>query len=103
MIASKVFISDHNHGSYNGSIHSDPNIPPDQRKLYGGAETIERNVWIGEFVSIMPGVSIGDGCIIGSTSVVTTNIPKYSIAVCVPAKVIKNYDFVFKQWVNKML
>lgn len=49
--------------------------------------TIGDDVWIGRRVIIMPGVTIGDGCVIGAGAVVTKDIPPYSIAVGVPAKV----------------
>lgn len=52
--------------------------------------TIGNDVWIGSRVTIMPGVTIGDGCIIGAGAVVTKDIPPYSVAVGVPAKVIRN-------------
>ena len=51
---------------------------------------IGNDVWIGDRVIIMPGVLIGDGCIIGAGAVVTRDIPPYSIAVGVPAKIIKS-------------
>ena len=47
------------------------------------------DVWIGRRVSIMPGVTIGKGCIIGTGAVVTKSVPDYSVAVGVPARVIK--------------
>lgn len=47
------------------------------------------DVWIGRRVVIMPGVKLGNGCIIGAGAVVTKNIPDYSVAVGVPAKVVK--------------
>lgn len=50
---------------------------------------IEADCWIGSRVTIMEGVTIGRGSIIGAASVVTKSIPPYSIAVGVPAKVIK--------------
>lgn len=50
---------------------------------------IGNDVWIGRRVIILPGVVIGDGCIIGAGAVVAKNIPPYSIAGGVPAKVIK--------------
>ena len=50
---------------------------------------IGNNVWIGRNVCIMPGVTIGDGAVIGANAVVTHDIPAYSVAVGVPAKVIK--------------
>lgn len=47
------------------------------------------DVWLGANSIILPGVSIGRGCVVGAGSVVTKNIPEYSIAVGNPAKVIK--------------
>ena len=51
---------------------------------------IEDDVWIGRRVIIMPGVHIGKGCIIGAGAVVTKDIPPYSVAVGVPARVVKS-------------
>ena len=51
--------------------------------------TIGDDVWIGRRAMIMPGVTIGRGCIIGAGAVVTKDIPDYSIAAGVPAKVVK--------------
>jgi acetyltransferase-like isoleucine patch superfamily enzyme len=50
---------------------------------------IGSDVWIGANCYIKDGVSIGDGAIIGTGAVVTKDIPPYSVAVGVPAKVIK--------------
>lgn len=50
---------------------------------------IGRYVWVGGNTTILPGVTIGEGAVIGAGSVVTKNIPAYSVAVGNPAKVIK--------------
>ena len=101
LLASNIFISDTNHGTtLKSDPLSSPLIPPNQRPLETKPVIIGKNVWIGESVSIMPGITIGDGCIIGAHSVVTKNIPENSMAVGVPAKVIKNYDFDHSLWVN---
>lgn len=50
---------------------------------------IGNDVWIGRRVMILPGVHIGNGCVIGAGAVVVKDIPDYSIAVGVPAKVVK--------------
>ena len=50
---------------------------------------IGNDVWIGDNVSIMQGVKINDGAIIGANSLVTKDIPAYSICVGTPAKVLK--------------
>ncbi len=47
------------------------------------------NCWIGAGTTILSGVTIGKGCLIGAGSVVTTSIDEYSVAVGVPAKIIK--------------
>ena len=52
--------------------------------------TIGDNIWIGAGASVLDGVKIGRDCIIGTGAVVKSNIPAYSIAVGMPAKVIKN-------------
>jgi virginiamycin A acetyltransferase len=50
---------------------------------------IGHNVWVGDKVTILPGVSIGDGAVVGAASVVTKTIPPFSVAVGNPAKVKK--------------
>jgi acetyltransferase-like isoleucine patch superfamily enzyme len=50
---------------------------------------IGNDVWIGCNVVVMPGVKIGDGAIVGSSAVVTKDIPPFAIAVGVPAHVIR--------------
>lgn len=51
---------------------------------------IMNDVWIGSRVTILPGVKIGNGVIIGTGAVVTKDIPDYTIAAGNPAKVVKN-------------
>lgn len=54
-----------------------------------GDTVIGNDVWIGENVTFLPGVHIGDGAIIGACSVVAKSIPPYSIAVGNPCKAVK--------------
>lgn len=55
---------------------------------------IEDDVWIGANVTILMGVRIGRGCVVGAGAVVTKDIPPYSIAIGVPARVIKlRFDY----------
>ncbi|MWB94490.1 acetyltransferase [Flavobacterium sp. GA093] len=100
LIASKVFISDINHGNYSGKDCDSPLSLPNSRKLSTNPVVISDNVWIGEGVCVMAGVTIGIGCVIGSLSVVTKSIPDYSIAVGSPAKVIKKFDFEQNEWIS---
>ena len=50
---------------------------------------IGNDVWIGDRVTILPGVTIGDGCIVAAASVVTHDVPPYAIVGGVPAKILK--------------
>ncbi len=63
--------------------------PVKRQNLNPSPVKIGRNVWIGSDCTILPGVEIGDGAIIGAGSVVTKSIPANTIAVGNPAKVIK--------------
>ena len=98
LIASKVFISDTNHGNYRDIDQESPQTIPKDRKLITKPVFIGNNVWIGENVCILPGVRIGDGCIIGANSLVNKDVYKYSIAVGSPTKIIKIYDFDKRVW-----
>ena len=52
--------------------------------------TIEDDVWLASNVVVVDGVSIGKGSVVGAGAVVNKNLPPYSIAVGVPARVVKN-------------
>jgi len=81
-------IVDNSHGKF---ILEDLEICPTHRRLYTkGGVVIEDHVWIGDKVSIMAGVRIGRCSIIGSNSVVTHDIPAFSMAAGVPAKIIRS-------------
>lgn len=99
LMASKIYISDCTHGSYVGNEEdTDPMTLPIDRPLSLKAVKIEDNVWLGEFVSVLPGVTIGQGTIVGANSVVSKSLPAYVIAVGSPAKPIKFYNFESKRW-----
>jgi acetyltransferase-like isoleucine patch superfamily enzyme len=86
----KVLITDNSHGE---ALLKYLDIEPLKRTLYSkGPVIIGDNTWIGEKVSILPGVQIGRGCIIAANSVVTKNIPSFSVAAGMPAIVIKNMN-----------
>ncbi|KDN53960.1 DapH/DapD/GlmU-related protein [Flavobacterium seoulense] len=100
LMASKIYISDHNHGSYDELISDHPMSIPMDRKAICKPVVIGDNVWLGESVCVLPGVTIGEGCVVGALSVVTKSIPPYSIAVGSPAKVVKKYDFEINKWIK---
>lgn len=91
LLGRDTFITDNSHGE-NISIN-ELNISPHERNIFSkGTVIIGDNVWTGKNVCIMPNVKIGNGAIIGANSVVTHNIPPYSVAVGSPAKVIKTIN-----------
>lgn len=100
LMASHIYISDNSHGFYKGDNQTAPNIPPIKRAYKIAPVVIGNNVWIGEGCIIMPGVTIGDGAIIGANSTVTKNIPENSLAVGQPAKVIKRFDYSQNRWIT---
>lgn len=94
LTADKVYISDNVHE------YSNPNVPI----MFQGIRQLQPvhigdGTWLGENVCVI-GASIGKQCVIGSNAVVTKDIPDYSVAVGIPARVIKRYDFENKIWIK---
>jgi acetyltransferase-like isoleucine patch superfamily enzyme len=95
IMSTYVFITDHDHGikDVNNDLHH-------QKLTNNGYVHIEDNVFLGTKCSILKNVTIGTHSSIGANSVVTHDIPAYSIAVGNPAKVISHYDFKTKKWTS---
>lgn len=92
LTADKVYISDNLHG------YKDVETPiMHQPIVQNGTVEIGEGTWLGENVCVL-GVHIGQHCVIGANSVVTHDIPDYSVAVGVPAKVIKRYNPSSQKW-----
>ena len=66
--------------------------------MFSKPVVIEDNVWLCEFVSVLPGVTIGKGTIVGANSVVSKSLPPNVIAVGSPAKIVKKYNFTTQKW-----
>lgn len=90
-----VFISGFNHGYEDGSRDSN------EQALVKKEVVIGDDSHIGANAVIVAGVHIGKRCQIGAGSVVTKDIPDYSVAVGNPAKVIKRYDINKKEWIRQ--
>lgn len=92
-IAQYCFIGDHNYE------YEDINVPIRHQGLTDVKPiVINEGTWIANKVTICSGVTIGKNCVIGANSVVKKDIPDYSVAVGVPAKIIKRYNFKTKKW-----
>lgn len=90
LLASKVYISDHSHGEISLETLK---TPPAKRQLFSkGPVIIEDNVWLGEGVIVLPGVTIGENSIVGANAVVTKSIPKNSVAAGNPARIIREIN-----------
>ena len=96
-----VFVADYNHE------YRDVTKPIMNQGMFSvwGDESkpcllVDDDCWIGTNVVIIGNVRIGKHCVVGANSVVNSDIPDYSIAVGVPAKVVKKYDFISNQWIK---
>ena len=68
-------------------------IPKAKKIVFTGTPVkIEKNVWVGSGVTILPGVTIGDNSVIGAGSVVVKDIPANTIAVGNPCKVLRSIE-----------
>lgn len=92
LTADRVYISDNLHK------YSDVNVPIMQQAIEQTKPVrIGEGSWLGENVCVI-GACIGKHCVIGANSVVTKDIPDYSVAVGAPAHVVKQYNPATKQW-----
>ncbi|QKJ21251.1 acyltransferase [Microbacterium hominis] len=83
-IAAGVYISDHSHS------FDRPDVPiRDQPITEARPVRIGRGAWLGQNVVVMPGVTIGAQAVIGANSVVTRDVPPHTVAVGVPARVVR--------------
>lgn len=87
LLGVNTFITDNQHGT---ATIEDMRISPNKRKIYSkGPVVVEKNVWFGRNVCVMPNVTIGEGSIIGANSVVTHDVPPYCVVGGAPARIIK--------------
>lgn len=91
MIGSDVLIMDENHGT-------DPRNVFRENPLQTKPVTIGENVWIGDKVIILPGVTVGDNSIVAAGAVVTKSAPAYSMLAGNPARVIKQFNLATGEW-----
>lgn len=87
LLGKSVTITDNSHGSNN--INEYEKRPSERMLCSKGPVHIGKNCWLGDKVTVCPGVTIGDGCVIGANSVVTKDMPSYSVCAGNPCRVIK--------------
>jgi acetyltransferase-like isoleucine patch superfamily enzyme len=84
LLARNVYIADHGHAFH------DPSRPIlDQGIRDLSPVHVGDGAWLGQNVVVMPGVTIGAGAVIGANAVVTSDVPAHTIAVGVPARVLR--------------
>ena len=88
MFANGCFVTDGAHR------FDDPEQPvPWQGFTSKGPTRVGDNVWCGANVVVTSGVTIGERCVIGANSVVTRDIPAFSVAAGIPARVLRPIDY----------
>jgi len=88
MLANGCFVSDAAHR------FDDPHVPvPWQGFTSKGPTRVGNNVWCGANVVITSGVTVGQRCVIGANSVVTEDVPAFSVAAGAPARVLRQITY----------
>ena len=80
--------------------YRDVTIPIKDQKTVTAVITVEDDCWIAANAVLTAGVTIGKHSVVAGGAVVTKSIPPFSVAAGNPAKVIKRYDEVLKEWVS---
>lgn len=87
LLGRNVYIADHNHGM------SAPDAPILAQELEQVSPVVvEDGAWLGQHSVILPGVTIGRGAVVGANAVVVEDVPARSVAVGVPARVVRSLD-----------
>lgn len=94
MLAQNIVVSGLNHG------YEDISLPISLQKVSAKEITIADEAWIGANAVLVAGVSIGKHSVVAGGSVVTKSVPPYTIVAGNPAKAIKQYDPISKEWVK---
>lgn len=93
LLAAFVHITDHSHG------YEDVTLPVcKQPIIHKGPVVIGKGSWLAFGCHVLSGVTIGEHCVVAANSVVTKDVPPFSVVAGNPACVIKRYNFETKQW-----
>lgn len=94
LLAQNVVMSGLNHD------YEDPTRPIVEQGFNVKEIVVEDGVWMGAGVIVTPGVRIGKNAVVGAGSVVTRDVPPFSVVVGNPARVVKYFDFTTKKWIK---
>jgi len=94
VLSEYVYITDNSHG-----LHPECGPLMKQPLESKGSVRIGRNCFLGFRVSVMPGVTLGEHCVVGANSVVTHSFPAYSMLAGCPAKLLKVFSLKTGDWV----
>jgi lipopolysaccharide O-acetyltransferase len=93
VLSEHVYITDNAHG-----LDPDAGLIMKQPLESRGPVHLGDHTFIGFGARIMPGVTLGSRCVVGTNSVVTKSFPDFTMLAGSPAKAIKRYDREAKQW-----
>ena len=95
LFAAFVHVTDHSHE------FRDIELPIRNQGVFTkGDVKICKGAWLGLRCSILSGVTIGQNAVVAAGAIVTKDVPPYSVVAGCPARVIQEYDFNRKEWVN---
>jgi len=92
IFAQNIVLSGLNHG------YEDVNISPEDQPITATEIIVEDEVWIGANAVVVAGVTIGKHSVVAAGSVVTKDIPAFSVVGGNPAKILKQYNPEVKKW-----
>ncbi|MBK5287090.1 MAG: acyltransferase [Acidimicrobiia bacterium] len=91
-----VYITDANHGYEDVTLTIGEQFAPAKSVVVGAGS------WLGHGSIVLPGATIGEHVAVGAGSVVTGDLPSFSVAVGSPAQVVRHYDVDREAWVNDL-
>ena len=95
VLSEQVYITDLLHG-----FDPDRGLIMKQQLVSKGPVCIGPHCFVGFRVAVMPGVTLGERCVVGANSVVTRSFPAYSMIAGTPARLVKTYSHELKDWVT---
>jgi len=94
VLSEHVYISDNSHG-----LSPARGLIMKQKLVTKGDVRIGRNCFIGYRACILPGVQLGEHCVVGANSVVTKSFPSFSMVAGIPARLIRKYSCEKDAWI----